>query len=159
MRALPCPYRCFKGPGQGFGAFYVPFDEQTDMNASDTDLLALIRDLDRRLGALTTEVSVLRQTMAAIPAAAAKPAAEKAPATEKKATPLNLALVGGGLHGAKSLKALLALKDCKIAYVCDVDAKKGAARASEIQANTGQAPKLTTDFREALADPDRKSVV
>lgn len=125
------------------------------MHASDPDLVALIRDLGLRLDALTAEVSGLRQAVSAKPAPSAKPAV----APPKGPVPLRLALIGGGLHGAKSLKSLLAEPDCRIAYICDVDAKKGAARVAEVKAATGQAPKLTTDFRDALADPALDGVV
>lgn len=119
------------------------------MNSSDPDLVALIRDLGLRLDMLTKEVSTLRQALLPKPVATLP----KGPA------PLRLALIGGGMHGAKSLKALLEQKDCEIAYICDVDAKKGAARVAEVKAKTGKAPKRTTDFRDALADPALDAVV
>lgn len=111
----------------------------------------LLRDLVTRVDRLETEVSGLRAAIART--AAAKPATAKGPA------PLKLALVGGGMHGAKSLKSLLGLADCQIAYICDVDRKKGTARAAEVKAKTGKSPRVTTDFRDALADPAVDGVV
>ncbi|MFZ1468678.1 MAG: Gfo/Idh/MocA family oxidoreductase [Paracoccaceae bacterium] len=124
------------------------------MNIPTSDLRDLILDLGARLDTLRAEVSGLRSEIAA-----KAPAVQKAVATAKGPKPLVLALIGGGMHGTKALKALLTLKDCQIGYVCDVDQKKGAARVAEIKAKTGKIPKLVTDFRQALADPAVDGVV
>jgi predicted dehydrogenase len=116
-------------------------------DSADADLRNLILDLGKRIDGLAGEVASLRK--------AVQPAKPKASGPK----PLSLALIGGGMHGAKSLKALLKLKDARIGYICDVDSKKGKARIAEIKAQMGYTPKMVTDFREALADPTLDGVV
>ncbi len=123
------------------------------MPSRESDLYDLIADLGRRIDGLGAEVSALRADLAK------KSAPAKTPAKPGGPKPLRLALIGGGMHGAKSVKALLATPGCVISTVCDVDSKKGAARVAEIKAKTGKKPKLVTDFREALADPEIDAVV
>lgn len=110
---------------------------------SNDDLHAILVRLSAQMDALSLKIDTLAPP-------APKPAGAK---------PLQIALVGGGLHGAKSLKALLALKDCQITYICDVDSAKGAARVKEVKAARGNTPKYVSDFRVALADPAVAAVV
>jgi len=81
-----------------------------------------------------------------------------APAADK----IVLGMIGIGGRGNSLAHGFLhrERKDCRIAYVCDVDSKKGAARAAQLShAQGGTAPKFQQDFRKMLDDKAVNAVV
>jgi predicted dehydrogenase len=117
--------------------------------------LSYISDLIRKLTVGTTP----EQPAPDIAVPAAVPEAPPPEQPVKKAKLIRLAVIGGGMHGAKSIKAILKAPDCRITYICDVDEAKGKARAQEIRKATGKTPKTVTDFRVVLDDPTVHGVV
>jgi predicted dehydrogenase len=61
-------------------------------------------------------------------------------------------VIGTGGMGTHHVRGLAARKDVRIAYVCDVDAKRLAAAAKNVEAGGGQAPKAVKDLRKVLDD-------
>lgn len=128
------------------------------------EIRKILADIGVQLDRVSGQLTGLRQDLAKVEQALPPLTAATAPAVaggdaQAAGKPLQVAVIGGGLHGTKTVKALLGLKECRIRYICDVDHKKGAARVAEIKQASGQSPKVVSDFREALADPLVDAVV
>jgi predicted dehydrogenase len=67
---------------------------------------------------------------------------------------LYVAIMGARGHGKQHIKNFLAIPECRIAYICDVDLAVGNAAANEIEKSAGYRPKVVQDFRHALDDKD-----
>src|SRR5687768_12586091 len=76
------------------------------------------------------------------------------PATSHAATnnKLTLAVIGTGGMGMNHTRMLADRKDVEVAYVCDVDAKRLAEAAKEVEKRSGKAPKAVKDLRQLLDD-------
>lgn len=79
-----------------------------------------------------------------------------ASAASARATPaadrITLAIAGVRGRGLALARGFLDRRDCRIAYLCDVDAGVLAARARAVTAQQGAEPQCVTDFRRALDD-------
>lgn len=81
-----------------------------------------------------------------------------------KAAPVNeqisLAMIGVGGRGNHLANGFLDRKDCRLTYVCDVNAKVGQTRAKAYAAKqSGAQPIYVQDFRKMLEDPSVDAVV
>ena len=80
-----------------------------------------------------------------------------------RATPANdklvLAAVGCGGRGGGLIQGFLQRDDCAYAYACDPDTGRANAQAQVIEQKQGRAPKVVSDFREALADKSVDAIV
>jgi predicted dehydrogenase len=63
-----------------------------------------------------------------------------------------LGVIGPGGMGMNHLRTLAALKEVKLAYVCDPDEKRRTQAAKEAERLSGLAPKAVKDMREVFAD-------
>jgi predicted dehydrogenase len=77
-------------------------------------------------------------------------AASAAAAQEQK---LKLALIGAGWYGMVDVNAAFRAGGVEVVAVADADAKHLEEAAASIEKQQGSRPKLTKDFREALAAP------
>ncbi len=101
-------------------------------------------------------------------AAAAADAPEKTPADQPRSEPpsdnpsdaLVLGFIGVGGQGWSLLRSFVTMKDVRVAWVCDVDAKRieNAARTVR-QAPGGRDPKTDKDLRRVLDDKSVDAVV
>ncbi len=64
------------------------------------------------------------------------------------------AVMGTNARGMAHVKALLAMPDVEIAYICDVDERAAAKATSFIATKQTKAPKVVKDFRHLLEDKD-----
>ena len=85
-------------------------------------------------------------------------------AASVRGTPANdrivMAVVGIRGRGSSLGPAFAARKDCRIAYICDVDCRLFASRGKAIaDAQGGQRPKCVQDFRKALDDKSVDAMV
>ena len=79
-----------------------------------------------------------------------------APANER----IVMAVVGIRGRGSSLAPGFAARKDCRIAYICDVDSRLFASRAKMIaEAQGGQQPACVQDFRKALDDKSVDAMV
>lgn len=86
---------------------------------------------------------------AAVVGAAAMPSV---PQAAESGDPLVLGIIGPGGMGMNHTRLLASRKDVKIAYVCDVDAKRLDAAAKEVTSRSGTAPKAVADMRYVFDD-------
>src|SRR5881394_2312317 len=98
------------------------------------------------------------QTSAALTTAASL-TASAAVAKAATADVVNIALIGCGGMGSNHLKNLLARKDVKLSYVCDVDGNRLAAAAKVAETSGTSGVQAVKDLRKILDDKsieDRK---
>ena len=67
---------------------------------------------------------------------------------------IGVCVMGVGGRGGSHIDAFSSLEGSDLVALCDVDQKTLEAKANAVQDKTGKRPKLYTDVREALADPD-----
>ena len=128
-------------------------------------LTARIETLDRRVGELVAlqqgQVAKLPPAPKTPPVPVSVPATPPRPAPAAAALPaplpagkrrLNVLIMGARLHGGKHVDNFLALADCRIAYICDVDAAVAQRAALLVESKTGERPKVVKDLRDALSD-------
>lgn len=71
---------------------------------------------------------------------------------------VNIAVIGTGGMGMNHVSLLSKNKAVQITYVCDVDAKRAADAASQVEKACGVAPKQVKDLRTVLDDPSIQAV-
>ena len=87
---------------------------------------------------------------------------DTARADDKPASPaerLTLAVIGLRGRGRHLAHDFAARKDCRVAYLCDVDLTVPPTQAKEIEQSQGSAPRTVQDFRRALDDKSVDAVV
>ena len=77
------------------------------------------------------------------------PAATRAAGANER---LVVGVIGPGGMGSSHVRQLVGRQDVRVAYVCEVDAKRLAAAARIVQDATGQAPTAVKDLRQVLDD-------
>src|SRR4051794_35541290 len=98
-------------------------------------------------------------------AASGSAAAADAPPTAAPAKaapnsdPVILGFIGVGGQGMNLLRSFAAMKDVRIPYVCDVDPRRAADAAREVQVLANTEPKVESDLRRVLDDKSVQAVV
>ena len=72
---------------------------------------------------------------------------------------LVVGMIGPGGHVSNLLKSFASQPDVEIAWVCDVDSRRLAAAAREVEAAQGKAPKADKDMRRVFEDRSVDAVV
>ncbi len=88
----------------------------------------------------------------AVASTAAALASSAAVAQAAAADVLNVALIGCGGMGTNHLRNLVARKDVKLSYVCDVDANRLAAAAKIVETSGTSGVQAVKDLRKVLDD-------
>ena len=84
----------------------------------------------------------------------------KAPdTTGKSANTLVIGIIGPGGQGTHLLQSFSAMKDVRVAYVCDIDSSRRAQAAERVKQASGHEPKQEVDLRRVLDDKSVDAVV
>src|SRR5438128_4152043 len=67
---------------------------------------------------------------------------------------LVVGIMGTGGRGTEHARNFAKQPNVEVAYVCDVDEKRVARAAAEVDKAAGKAPKAVADFRRILDDKD-----
>jgi predicted dehydrogenase len=91
----------------------------------------------------------------------AKPAPGPSPQSSSggAADLLRIGVIGPGGQGTHLLQSLSAMKDVRVAYVCDIDRSRRDLAAERVKAASGHEPKREVDFRRVLDDRTVDAVV
>lgn len=122
------------------------------LTSSETNS-SLIEDLNANIATLNANITDLRQAIINL---SDEPAPQ--PESDDSKPLVTIGIVGTRGHGQKHINAFSKLKNCRIAYVCDVDSKVGKASALKIEEAVGYRPKFVQDFRTMLQDKDLDAV-
>ncbi len=72
---------------------------------------------------------------------------------------IRVGVIGCNGMGFSDLTSIMKVPEVECAALCDVDNEVLARRASQVEERWGSIPKLHTDFRRILDDPDINAVI